>query len=74
MVSLSEIADFTRARVTGHSDFMIEALSNIVSAAPGSLTFLGSTAYEKFLLTTKASAIFVREGFEKSRDDIVYLS
>ena len=72
-ISLKEIATFVSARVTGQDDILIEDLLNIEKATPGSLTFLGSKAYEKFFPATGASAILVGQGFEKTRDDIVYL-
>lgn len=72
-ISLREIAQFVSARVTGQDDILIDTLLNIEKATPGSLTFLGSKAYEKFFPETKASAILVAQGFEMSRDDIVYL-
>lgn len=72
-ISLKEIASFVSARVTGQDDLLIDNLLNIEKATPGSLTFLGSKAYEKYFPATRASAILVNREFEKTRDDIVYL-
>lgn len=72
-ISLKEIASFVSARVTGQDDLLVDNLLNIEKATPGSLTFLGSKAYEKYFPTTHASAILVNSEFEKTRDDIVYL-
>lgn len=72
-VSLKEIAGFIGAEIIGDSSVTIDTLLNIEKAEPGSLTFLGSSSYEKFFHTTKASAILVKKDFHRDRDDLVYL-
>lgn len=72
-IPLSEIIGITGARAAGPQNVTINALQKIEEAAPGGLTFLGSPAYEKFLPTTRATAIFVKEGVAPSRSDITYL-
>ena len=52
---------------------VIKNLAKIEEAQPGDLTFLYLPAYEKFLPSTKASAIIVKTGFNKKRDDISYI-
>jgi UDP-3-O-[3-hydroxymyristoyl] glucosamine N-acyltransferase len=72
-ISVVEIADFVSAKITGDNSLVINSLLNIENAEPGSLTFLGSRAYEKFLPLTKASAILVNIGFLKERPDMTYI-
>lgn len=72
-VLLKEIADFVSAELTGGHDLKISELLNIEKAGPGSLTFLGSKAYEKFFETTHASAVLVSKGFTSTRSDVVCL-
>ncbi|GAB1441236.1 UDP-3-O-(3-hydroxymyristoyl)glucosamine N-acyltransferase [Ignavibacteriales bacterium] len=72
-VLLKEIADFVSVELTNGHELKIDELLNIEKAGPGSLTFLGSKAYEKFFETTQASAILVSKGFISSRKDLVCL-
>lgn len=72
-VLLKEIAEFVSAELTGGHDIKINELLNIEKAGPGSLTFLGSKAYEKFFETTSASAVLVVRGFTSPRKDIICL-
>lgn len=73
LLKLDKIASITGAVVTGNPEITISGLAKIDEAVSGELTFLYLPAYEKFFATTKASAIFVKPGFIKSRDDIAYL-
>ena len=72
-VNLQEIADFIGGKITGKSDVEIKSLAKIEEAIPGDLTFLYLAHYEKFFPETKASAILVKPGFEKTRSDISYI-
>lgn len=72
-VSLKEIALFVGAEIIGDDEITIETLLNIEKAEPGSLTFLGSSAYEKYYHTTKASAILVKKDFNRDRSDVTFL-
>lgn len=72
-LTLSEVATITDAKLTGDQDFVVTGLAKIQEAKTGELTFLYLDTYEKFFPLTKASAIFVKDGFNKSRHDITYL-
>ncbi len=72
-LSISRIAELTSAILTGNANLEILKLAKIEDAVAGDLTFLQQSSYQKYFPATKATAIFVKEGFEKSRDDIVYL-
>lgn len=72
-IKLGEIAGFVGGKLTGSYDIVIEGMAKIQEAAEGELTFLYMPAYEKYFPYTKASAILVNPGFDKSRNDIAYI-
>jgi UDP-3-O-[3-hydroxymyristoyl] glucosamine N-acyltransferase len=72
-LSLKEVSDFIGGTITGDGNLIIKNLAKIEEAQSGDLTFLYLPAYEKFLATTKASAVIVKTGFIKKRDDITYI-
>lgn len=72
-ISISEIASLTSGKVSGDSSVLINNVAKIQEAAQGDLTFLYLPTYEKFFADTKASAIIVKTGFNKTRDDITYI-
>ncbi len=73
ILTIATIAGLTSAIVSGDSDNTIQNLAKIEDAKSGDLTFLASPAYEKYFPGTQATAIFVKTGFNKTRDDITYL-
>jgi UDP-3-O-[3-hydroxymyristoyl] glucosamine N-acyltransferase len=72
-ISLKDIAEFIGGKITGDEKLEINNLSKIEEAEPGDLTFLYLSHYEKYFLSTRASAILIKPGFNKSRDDISYI-
>src|ERR1035437_4236009 len=70
---LQEASDFVGGKITGNGNLEIKNLAKITEAQPGDLTFLYMPAYEKFLSSTKASAVIVKTGFDKIRNDISYI-
>lgn len=72
-VRLSEIAELIGGVITGDKDIEITGLARIEEAKTGELSFLYLPAYEKYVKTTYASAILVKPGFKKTRNDIVYI-
>ncbi len=72
-INLEEAADFIGGKITGNKNLEIENLSKIEEAKKGDLTFLYLPAYEKYFSSTKASAILVKPGFKKKRNDITYI-
>ena len=61
--SLREIADYLGAELRGDPDYPITGLNTLEHAGEGDLTFLASKAYERYLATTKASAVLVEPRF-----------
>ena len=72
-INLKEAADLVGGSLFGNAEIEIEQISKIEEAQKGSLTFLHHPAYEKYLPTTKASAILIKPGTSRERKDIVYL-
>ncbi|MGE5498071.1 MAG: UDP-3-O-(3-hydroxymyristoyl)glucosamine N-acyltransferase [Syntrophothermus sp.] len=72
-VNISEVAGLVGGSLSGDENVFIENISKIEEALPGDLTFLYLPAYEKYFQNTKASAIFVKPGFNKTRTDIAYI-
>ncbi len=72
-ITLADIAAFIGGEITGDSNLEIKNLAKIEEAVPGDLTFLYLSQYEKYFNLSKASAILVKPGFEKTRTDISYV-
>ena len=72
-ISLRAAADFVGGVVIGNPEIELSGLTKIEDAKEGDLTFLYLPAYEKFLETTKASAVLISPEFKKTRTDISYI-
>jgi UDP-3-O-[3-hydroxymyristoyl] glucosamine N-acyltransferase len=72
-IKLEEAAKIVDGKIFGNKDITISSLAKIEEAKPGDITFLYLDKYEKFFPATKASAILVKPGFRKSRNDISYI-
>ncbi len=72
-IPVKDIAELVNGKITGDENLVINNVARIQEAKKGDLTFLYLSHYQKFFGSTKASAIFVKPGFEKSRDDITYI-
>ena len=59
-----EIATFVRGEISGDEGVSILRVAKIEESGPGDLTFLANPKYEKFVATTKASAILVSTSFD----------
>lgn len=68
-----EAARLTGGTVYGNSETMITGVARIEEAIEGDITFLYHPSYLKFFNTTKASVIFIKPGFNRSRSDITYI-
>jgi len=72
-LSLKEIAELIDGKIFGDENLIIKNISKIEESQNGDLTFLYLPAYEKYFPVTKASAILVKPGFNKTRKDISYI-
>jgi len=72
-MKVSEIAGLIGARVDGNGDVEISGVAKIEEAKAGEVTFLANPKYEKYVATTKASAVIVAEDFKTDRTNLVLL-
>ena len=72
-IKLKDAADFVGGVIIGDPNLEISNLAKIEEAKEGDLTFLYLPSYEKFLETTKASAVIISPQFNKIRSDISYI-
>ena len=71
---LSELAALTGARIEGTTaDIEIKGAAGLDEAATGQVTFLANPRYTPRVKTTSASAVYLGEGVDVGRDDIVAL-
>lgn len=62
--AVRQIAEYLGGEVEGDGDALVGSFSGIEKAGEGTLTFLGSSEYESYVYTTKATAILVPRSFE----------
>ena len=72
-IKIKEAAELIGGNVFGNENSSFKNVAKIEEASEDDLTFLYHPAYEKYFQSTKASAIIVKAGFNKSRDDITYI-
>lgn len=60
-LTLSEIADHVDGQAIGNTSCLISGVSEIQDSKKETITFLGNLAYKKYLLKTKAKAVFVTD-------------
>lgn len=70
---MKDAASLIGGKIFGNENLFINNISKIEEAKKGDLTFLYLPAYEKYFPSTQASAIIVKPGFNRSRDDITYI-
>jgi UDP-3-O-[3-hydroxymyristoyl] glucosamine N-acyltransferase len=72
-IPLKKIAEIVNGKLFGDDNLVVTSLARIEEARKGELTFLYLSTYEKFFETTSASAILVKTGFNKTRNDLSYI-
>lgn len=72
-MKLAELAERTNARFEGNAEVEIKGAAGLDIAEEGDVTFLANKRYTPQVETTRASAIFLSEGAEVSRKDIIIL-
>ena len=60
--TLAELAEMIDATVSGDGNVVIESVAGIREAQEGQLTFLANPKYERYLETTRASAVVLSPG------------
>jgi len=72
-ITIKEIASQFNVEIFGDENLLVSNVARIEDAQNGDLTFLYLPAYEKYFSSTKASAIIVKRGFNKTRNDLTYI-
>lgn len=72
-IKLKDAADLVGGTVYGNPDLIVKGIAKIEEAVIGELTFLYLPAYEKYLSTTKASAVLISPAFKRTRTDLDYI-
>jgi UDP-3-O-[3-hydroxymyristoyl] glucosamine N-acyltransferase len=62
-LTIQEIATLLSGEIQGSTDITIRQINKIQEAEEGAITFLANKKYEKYLYTTRASAVLVSRGF-----------
>jgi len=68
LFTVNEIADLLQGELIGNGKLGINEFCAIQEAVPGSITFLANARYEKYLQTTRASAVIVQQNFKPTHD------
>ncbi|MCX7697599.1 MAG: UDP-3-O-(3-hydroxymyristoyl)glucosamine N-acyltransferase [Bacteroidales bacterium] len=68
MLTVAEIAKIIQGEIFGDENVEIKSIAKIEEAKPGDITFLGNKHYEKYLYTTRASAIIVPKSFKPDKE------
>lgn len=64
--TLSDIANQLDVELVGDGDCVVESVADIANAKKGSIAFVYNSKYEKYLLTTEASAVILTEAMKPS--------
>lgn len=62
-LSLQEIAEHIGAELRGDGSLMIDAVTSLDAATPGSITYLKNRAYLEYLADTQATAVILKAEF-----------
>jgi len=66
-MNIQEVASLVRGEIVGDANVEIARVAKIEEAGAGDLTFVANPKYERFLATTKASAVLVSAQLDTSR-------
>ncbi len=72
-IKVRDAADLVGGSIIGSSEAEIFNVAKIDEANRGDLTFLYHPAYIKYLDTTKASAVLIKEDIARNREDLIYI-
>ena len=66
-LTTQKIAEVLNGRVEGDPHILIKTFARIESGKPGAICFFANPKYEKYVYTSKASAIIINEDFQLSQ-------
>jgi UDP-3-O-[3-hydroxymyristoyl] glucosamine N-acyltransferase len=72
-MNIAELAHYTGAQIEGEARLEVSGAAGLDEATLGQITFLANPRYTPRVKTTRASAIYLGEGVEAGRNDIVVL-
>lgn len=72
-IKVKDAADLVGGSIIGNSDAEILNVAKIDEANQGDLTFLYHPSYIKYLDTTKASVVLIKDDITRKRDDLIYI-
>lgn len=72
-ITVKEAADLVGGNIIGSGEIEITKVAKLEEAGPGDLSFLYLPSYEKFLETTKASAVLIKPEMKKTNPDTIYI-
>ncbi len=72
-IKVRDAADLVGGEIFGNPDLEFKNVAKIEEADQGDLTFLYHNSYVKFLKSTKASVVLIKNGIERTREDITYV-
>jgi len=72
-IKVNEAADLVGGSIIGNPNAVILNVAKIDEATQGDLTFLYHPSYIKYLETTKASVVLIKEDIERKREDLIYI-
>ena len=76
-MTVQEIADWLHGEIVGNSSGIIESVAKIEDAGQQSISFLANPKYERYLETTKATAVLVSKKYQAAklpqRPDVAFI-
>ena len=72
-INIKEITGLVEGKVVGDGDLTIKNVARIEDAIEGDLTFLYLPQYEKYLTSTRASAVLIKPEITKSNSSVTYI-
>jgi len=70
-IKLKQLADQIGGELIGDGEIIIESAAPIESASAGQITFLTNRKYDKYLATTEASAVILKDDSDFDRKPII---
>jgi UDP-3-O-[3-hydroxymyristoyl] glucosamine N-acyltransferase len=66
-LTAKEISEMLKGELIGNEDVEVNSVSKIEEGAPGCISFMANSLYEKFIYSTKSSIIIVNKDFYPSK-------
>ncbi len=70
-MTLAEIADFLNLEYLGDGNVVVHQVSEVQNAKENEISFIGNSKYKKYLESTKASVVIVKEDLKGKFDNLI---